>query len=344
MAFTPMSGRCTGFEMGTIDLSPLAYPYGSECAADTVNKHSGSYSCKIKNAWFQSNAYERFFIDAGTSEVYIGLWYYPGDLMAGAYNRIEFLLQGGGVISLHLNTFGMWDAYSATCDSCSHTLIASGTIPITTAWHHIAVRLNVADAGNLVTIVDGVIDIVFAGDTAPNAGDTDIAFVYYALRDVPNAHDTTSYIDDVTIGTGGYPADYRYEAVMPNADIDNTNWVGSAAGDLFELINEKPPSDVDYIYTITNAANVNLGVEAWNATDKTPAFVQYWARVMKDEAAAHQLQFVSRVADVTDPGTPLDLLAAYEYVAEIFLLSPDANAWQASDFTDLRLNMVATIV
>lgn len=341
MAFTPWPGLCTGFEAGTIVLSPFTSMSGG-CTLESTPAlvHTGDYSLKLNNGSGWVIASYNFNI-LTTNDVYIEMWYYPATAGIGTPQMftVQAVTTDNKIVSVLMNSVDAWDLY---VDSVK---VASGTIPVTVAWHHIAVHFVIDNTvGKVETYIDGTPDIVYNGDTQPG---TDSTISYVGPTQGSNGHgdDRTTYVDDVTVGTGGWPADYHYTWIAPDADIDITNWTLIGGATAWEVLSERPPSDVDGAYTDVDDAYLQLRLADWVAPGETPAFVEFWARLMKDEAAAHQVEFHELDSGMNDVnGGAENILTALAYIAHIFQTAPDAGAWTQAKVDDLIEGIKALIV
>ena len=119
------------------------------------------------------------------------------------------------------------------------TKLASGTVPVNPSiWHHIQVRFVLHDStGILQTKIDGVPDIDYTGNTM---GSTSGAF----WIDMYQVSNTSCVIDDFIVGTGGWPGDYRCEALTVNSDV-SSSLVPSTGSTIYGVLDDIPPSE-DY--------------------------------------------------------------------------------------------------
>lgn len=328
MTFTPFPGLCSGFEFGTIAISTHVAYWGT-CNIQSVTKHTGTYAMFVGHNWPSDGGYT-WYMPAGKSDVYIGLWlklaHFGGTLTITAATADSKELQ------LRITAPGVWAIY---VDS---VLKATGTITVTTDWHNLKIRFFSNDAGVVAFYVDGIYDTGFSGDTKPGAS---AIIDHITIRGLDN----NAYVDDVSIGEGGYPNDLRYDLIVPDADISNVDWDLSAGVDAWDLVNEVPASDVDYIYTETNGSEIVLRMADWDNTNKIPKFLCVWARVKKDEADAHLLKLsIKDSLGNTASGSDQNVLTAYTYINEIFLTSPSGAGWDDAQVDDVRVALTATIV
>jgi hypothetical protein len=332
MAFTPVWG--CGFEVGHKQVIPAADQTAGDISVTTLSKKTGSYSL-VSPGW-SANHYWRVPV-ALASEYYVGLWIYNygngGDLKGSL--RLEACLDDGKLIDVRWNVATC--CYDAYVDG---NLRESGTVPVDkTQWHHLQVHFLIDDAGNIDTIVDGTLDVTYGGDTKPSAT-TNIQYIRF--REVTNFEN--QFLDDIVIGTGGYPGDLRADPLYPNADTATEDWTRSAGADTWDLIEEVPPSDATYISSGTDAQQSIVGLTDWTGTGKVPKFVVAWVRGWKTDAVADQVKIIDQEGVDTNVGPAMDLLTGTSYVSKLLLNAPDGTVWDDTHVDALELGVESVIV
>lgn len=335
MAFSMDFG--TGFEMGGSTIEEIADTYNGDDKIDvTTDEHTGTYALE----WWGHNglALMQWNTSGSPTDVYVGLWIkYTHD---DAVNNIMIRAETDGTdLSLRADvaTGGLYyDTY------VGGSKVADGTIhlPDYVVYHHVQIRFHLADSGHIETRVEGLDDISYSGDTK-QGGATEITAI---VLDWASGNLYKAYIDDFAFGTGGWPGDIRFDALVPDGD-DSVTWTGSDGNqvDNYALIDEVGPSDADYVRSTADAEQDKYDLADWDGTDKTPTTVILWARVKKDEAAAHLLKLI------LDDGTENvsaghNLLTSFGYVHRLDETPPSGGAWDESTIDDLKVGVESEIV
>jgi hypothetical protein len=313
MAFTMEFG--TGFEMGQVPVRAGVLD-NSGCTIESTTTHTGSYAAKATN-------YGYTIVRSGSTEVYVGAWVRFSAYL-DRYPSI-FMKSGGTAIAELRWVDPHWDAY------VGGVLVASGTVGVLLAstWCHVQIHFKCADAGNFDTVIDGVPDITYPGDTKPAALDSidEIQF---------KASGTTATIrmDDIAIGTGGWPGDIRFDAVLINGD-SSAAWSRSTGADNYALLDEVPPSGVDYVYTTADAADLYTTPGTWDDTDglgnvvKDPIAVTVWSDARKQDGNTDDKlsETITEGANTIQNASPESLLTSYENRWFTAFTAPDGTEW-----------------
>jgi len=320
MAFTPTFA--TGFEMGSLEILPFGDRVNA--AALTTYKKTGAYSTMLGN-----NAPAFFRVAVSGSDYYVGAWVYLPAQYLGTDGilAIQAVLDDGKIIEVNIAVGN--STYDAYVDSA---LVASGTVVIERDnWHHVQVHFIIADAGTIATVIEGIADITYSGDTKPSAT-TNIVFIKFLMA----ATSRNSWVDDLTIGTGGWPGDWRFDAIVPNADTATEQWSLSAGADSYALIDEIPPSDSDYLYTATTGQRTLVELADWDGAGKSPQAVVVWTRAWKSDATADQIKQVLVSGATTDVGAAQDLLTSATHVKTVYDNDPNT----AAEWTDAAIDAI----
>ncbi|MEA3242331.1 MAG: hypothetical protein U9Q19_02685 [Pseudomonadota bacterium] len=143
------------------------------------------------------------------------------------------------------------------------TLLASGTTILTVGtWFYIELKCYMDDTnGEYELRING--NSEFSANTVDTRDDPDSN---YASRvTFYNPYDTgDTYLDDIYIlgdtanTAGGFLGDVSIETVMPNANGTQADFTRSAGASDWELVDEVPASDTDYLYSSTAADQVTV--------------------------------------------------------------------------------------
>ena len=342
MAFTFEFG--TGFEYGQVPIhasrleNGVDVGYSSLQAIQTVTPHTGVYAMTI---WSNASGIPcewRFVRTVAGSEIYVGVWFRQGAFVSAETARIRIYVGANVICDIRRPRNGtMFDAYVGA------GLVASGTVgTIPADWHHIQLHvLSHAVNGIIETRIDGVPDITYNG--AVGGGDiTKVAFMN-------SSNTSTIDIDDLSIGTGDWPGDIRYELLPVNSDV-SVAWTRSAGAVNWDLVDERPASTVDYVYASTDVSDRYGTPGTWDETDglgtivKDPIAVVAWANLHKVDGNLDdkiQLTMGDGVDEIV--GGYQSLLTSREqrwYLSEV---APDAGAWTTVDVNALILGIDSDI-
>lgn len=331
MAFSMDYG--TGFEMGSNKLVPASQRVQTS-VVDSA--HTGDYTLRVDSEGGGRRGWMRFAPSGSPSELYISAWVYAwGAYEMDSYFRI-YVKTSGGDISIRFRSDHYWDAF------VDGVKVADGAVNISTnSWHSVQLHVVIGNSGTIETKIDGIDDVNYSGDTQPGASSV-ITWVQPYLHETSDCPEVK--VDDFCFGTGGWPGDIRFDALVPDGD-NSVTWTGSDGNqvDNYALIDEAGPNDADYVRSTANAEQDKYDLADWDGTDKTPTTVILWARVKKDEAAAHLLKLI------LDDGTENvsaghNLLTSFGYVHRLDETPPSGGAWDESTIDDLKVGVESEIV
>ena len=321
MPFTMEFG--TGFETGATN-GPLRsgiFSQGGAVMGTGANKHTGTYA-------IDCTSLSRFWKVAGlppAGEKYLSLW---AKVSSEALCSLAIQFQdAAAAVLVDLRRYGTkLDAYVGA------NLVANGVVDFDAAsFHHIQIHVLIADgaAGVIETIIDGIPDIVYNGDTKPGAS-TNIEQVQLLVLN----NTTGFYADDFCFGAGGWPGDIRFDPVLLSADSAPLDWTPSTPGTHWSLIDETPPVSADYVYALTDVSDRYETPGTWDDTDgmgnvvKDPIAVTVWADVRKQDGNTNdKLQISQKVGANEVVGGYETLLTSYENRWLMRVLAPDAAEW-----------------
>ncbi len=320
MAFTMEFG--TGFEMGQVPIQAgVAENVYGVTSIKSDNKHTGTYSIRIINAY--NGCHYGFYRSTASNEVYMSFWinYMQHASLAPV---IRFMVDETIIGYLRWDLDSYWDAY------VNDVKVADGTVAVSpSTWVHIQIHYKCADVGVFETIIDGVPDITYNGDTKPSDSDliSSVRFAGTALSV------DGYYLDDVAIGTGGWPGDIRFDAVLVDSD-ESVAWSRSAGTDNYALVDERPPSSIDYVYAQADVSDRYGTPGTWDDTDglgnvvKTPVAVIAWADARKQSGNSDDKLQLTQGDGVNEAdGGYESLLTSYENRYFIRETAPDGGAW-----------------
>jgi hypothetical protein len=338
MAFTMEFG--TGWEVGAmlVKAGTITYtnPADNYQRLATTVRHTGAYAWLLDPIVHTHDASIRVTRPAPSNEIYISLW----TRIDSTDGRV--IVQNGGSTLCMLQwvpTF--WRLYVGS------TQVAVGTVAVSAGtWQHLQAHFVIGEAGLVETIVDGIPDITYSGNTQPGATDqiTDVRL------SSPSKY-AKYYLDDFCFGTGGWPGDIRFDPVLVNGDVpEHCAWSPSAGADHYALVDERPPSSADYVYARADLGDRYTTPGTWDDTDglgnvvKDPLAVVVWASARKqdgnqdDKLSLVQSDGSNEVAQAAG-----SLLTSYENRWYIRELAPDGGEWTTAKVNTLVIGLEADV-
>ena len=327
MVYTPIWG--TGFEMGSKEVVVASGITGT-VAIETSTKHTGAYALRIYGATSPDGVF-KIPLDEAQAELYVAAWLNASN-DPDAPTWFRFITSDGLYVGLE-NDASKWNAY------LNGSLMVAGSVSAPGGtWHLVELYVTVSNSGVLQTKIDGVADIDYSGDTQPGAGTT---IVQVECRQEGSVgHNPNFYVDDITIATGDWIGDVRYDAALvPTADTAVKWWEPSTGADNYALLDELPPSDVDYISSGSPGSKDLYEMADWTLADPTyeVQFIVDWIRAKKDVAGDQQIRSVIKSGATESSGGSVDLGTVYQYYGRILTTDPDtAVAWDEAGIDGLQ--------
>lgn len=324
----------TGFEMGSSNGLVLDGNMSSSEVLSVVTTlpNTGNYCASLP-----SNAWAQWVVNG--NEVYFSL-YLRHSAKFSVSNKTKFVayLDNGEEFGIQFDVFyGRW---SAIVDG---VVVASGSItfPIS-SWTHVQCRLlHHATAGKIQVYAEGILELDVDIATAISGS----AQIDYLRIQTPNhVGYPTFFMDDFWVDDSGYPGNLRAEALLPTADAALADWLLSSGSDMFDLVDEVPFNDGNYLYTEIDGDQFTLDLSDWNGTGKTLHSVSLWHRAWKDVAAAHQLKIIDSDGSNVNVGPGIDLLTTPTYIAKHLTLAPDGTTWSDAKLDALEIGAEGEIV
>ena len=315
MAFEALYG--TGFEAGSIGIVSSALRYRTYINSSVV--HTGSYSCNIA-ASANEESWIRFEVPGSHSELYIGAWLWITDIEDFAL--VTVVLSDGKKVGLRYDIANQeWDAY------INGSVVQDGTVSHSiNAWHHLSLHIIIDDASGVIEWkVDGVSDTAYSGDTKPGGGST-ISYVEFYGDDPGLSGANTFYLDDFVFGAGGWPADYRWRSVVPNADTAQKDFTPSTGTDNYDLVNDVGPNDSEYVYTDTPGHKDLYDLADFSlSANETIGAVMQWMRSKKDAAGDALMRPLLTSGSTESAGSSNPITTAWAYYWEIYTKDPNTD-------------------
>ena len=328
MAYTPVWG--TGFEVGSTELVVASDVTGA-VTADSGTKHTGAYSLKLYGNTTPDAVFGIALSEAQT-ELYISAWLNASN-DTDELSRFEVFTSDGYAVGIRNDT-AYWDAYVNGVKVADGAVSAAGG-----GWHLVELYVSIGDAGAIQSKIDGVADLTYSGDTKPGTGTTIVSVVFRQTGSV--SHNPNFYIDDLTIATGGWIGDVRYDAVLvPTADTAQKEWTPSSGSYNYALVDEVPPSDDDYVSAGSTGYKDLYGLGNWTPAESTyqVEFLVDWIRAKKGTAADQQIRSVVLSGTTESSGGSIALSTVYRYYQRLLTTDPDTSAvWDTTGIDALQV-------
>lgn len=155
------------------------------------------------------------------------------------------------MVTMRVLTTGAIEFRSADGNSGTQFGVTAGPVVVANAYNHIEIKiLSHASAGTIELRVNGAVKLALAGLNTDGANIAQFA-IGHNCGFSTNATTTAYYKDLVLWDTSGaYGNDFQGSVavhdLIPNADI-SLNWTPSSGATGWDLIDERPPNDADYV-------------------------------------------------------------------------------------------------
>jgi hypothetical protein len=299
--------------------------------------HTGTYCLYVNN--FQLDGWVSLESNPPTQEVYISFWVNPGQYGYLTNNLIKIGVVGWNGVSWETYLgieyrSGYWDAYA------NDVQIGTGSIVVDNVWHHVDLHLKiVGGVGTVETRIDGTTDLSATGGAT---GSLDNIWIFMKAFGGGQGF----FFDDIVIAdaSSGWLGDIRIEAIIPESDTATTQWTPITGIDNFEMVNNVPAVDSEYVYAESNALRDLYNMTNWDGNHKQPLAVVQWLRAWKDSANLEKIRTVVKSGGTTLVSSDIDLTTAPALYNEILELNPDGNiSWTESTINSLILGQDSVI-
>ena len=255
----------TGWELGeAIEHTAITWSSSSEAVVQTDIVRTGTYALRMKTAGISPSGANAFTktLSGNLQETYTRLALYIG-VSSGSADLLQafWALFDGASSQVAL---GFWPSDfklravrggTGEMGMTGGTLLDTGSVVLNTeTWYLIEIYAKIADSGTLTVKVNGVTAIGFSGDTAATANEY-ATVIKGGGAGVGTSKGCDIYLDDWAVngtagssqnswvGTGGVY--YR----KGTADGSLLQWTPSAGTVHFEMIDDIPANDGDWVYS-----------------------------------------------------------------------------------------------
>lgn len=211
MAFVPVWG--TGFEMGNVPTRAGKCVTANSPLIVSTGAKTGTYAVRLGSNF--NNAYVRVFVNSLT-DLSVGCWAKYSS-QSPAKMDIRFNQSNGNSMRLRVDAAAeTWNLIQYVAAGSTETVVAVGSVQVTTTdWHNMQVWLN---GTALQTRINGNADISYLFSSAI------VSIDFYGEG---AAGGYGGFFDDISIGSGGWTGDIRYDVLIPDADTAVHSWVPS---------------------------------------------------------------------------------------------------------------------
>ena len=230
-------------------------------------------------------------------------------------------------------------------------LAASAPVIISGGYQHFEAVLFCATVGGACEVrIDGVTVLNVTGVNTQAQATAVIGQVKVGLFD--NVHLTfPPYmdVDDYALwDTEGYQnadfiGDKKVYFLLPNADTAEEDWTPATGADSYEMVNNVPPNDAQYIQAANPGDLSRFDLTNLPAEVVSVAGIVALARVVKTDAGNAKIRLGVTSGGDTDTGAELPVSMAPAYLQSIFELDPDTDApWTVSGVNACQLQIERT--
>jgi hypothetical protein len=300
---------------------------------------------------FGSAAEQRFVLPNNRQTVGVGLRYWPANFPVGT--NLHELVRFRNVANIDHVKIGVdVNGYIQVINGSGTTIGASsGSVIVPGAWQHIEVKVLVdGSVGTLQVRVEGVTKVNLTGvNTRNHATDTNVYSL--SIGEPSNANSTTFYIKDFVVwdATGTQNTDFlgtvQIMRLTPSSDVAMA-WGKSSGTVGYDLINDSPPVDTNYISAgigpIPAAATVELTDLPANVTSVKAVLPVY--RATKTDGGDGNIQAGMISSGVTGNGTDRPITSAFTYWWDVIEKDPNTSApWTPTNLNAARLTINRTV-
>jgi hypothetical protein len=234
------------------------------------------------------------------------------------------------------------------------TILGTSTLPLITAqaWHHVEARIVIDDTvGEFELYVNGdaVAGMNLTGLDTRNGGISTCAQIAILQRATSGGSrqayhfkdflvwDTTGSVNNTFIGL----CEILY---LPLDGDSSLNWTPSTGATGYDLLNEAPPDDADYISAASAAVSPAEFTFQNLPTDVTSVkALLSVGRLQKTDAGAATVQMGLKVSGSTDLGADRNITEAYTYWFDVSEISPaTAIPWNPTEVNNATIQIDRT--
>lgn len=239
---------------------------------------------------------------------------------------------GGENVSIVLTTSGRVQAWSG--DGQTGTLLAtSGQVVVADSYQHFEGFVDCGAAGAVEVRINGVTVINVAGvNTNPSGGfAAQIEIIRQnatsgATMEVDDIYAWTATGESDDVSNNDFIGDKKVYTTFPDADTATEEWDLSGGADTFDLLNNNPPNDANYIYADEAGPRSIVEIAALPLEIVSIAAVMTMTRTWKTDAGNAKVRPFLVSAGVEEPGTEHPLSMAPTYYQDVYEVDPNTGA------------------
>lgn len=288
---------------------------------------------------------------------------YSGDTKPGSnalINYIKYAQMGAGFQYLYYDDlsvgYGDWpgdlryDVMYPTADTATHDwLPGSASLQATPAAPDVAVGAAGGLTGNYrykCTLVDPygeTLGSVASALVAPASQKVELSNIPTGLADWTTARKIYRTV------AGG--AVYKLVTTLNATDVTYSDNIADGALGAeepanvhYSQIDERPPSDADFIRTAVDGAKDLHDLSSWLEDAKVPRYVIQWARLRKETADMQTAKIAMQSGATYSAGAELPLNSQYEYFSRTVENDPATDAaWTAAGINGMQSGVEAVV-
>jgi len=326
----------TGFESGGLE---ACMQLRETPTVVTSQKRTGYYSLYI-------NGFMSVFLDfgGGYTEIYFRVGYRHHTTNGnGPFLSLQNT-NGWNVLTFCRNSSG---AIDVRLGGCTDSVIATGGSLPQDQWKCIEGHVVIDGTNGVVDVkVNGALVIEFDGDTEVDAAAPDLYAAEFGYWNV--THNVVCHFDDIAVNSAAGSVNNSWIGqggiigLYPNAAGEYTQLTPSA-GNNYECVDERPPSDADYVYSATGGLKdlYNLTPCAL-APGTTIKAISWVGRARNTQSGATAVTRLIRTASTDYAGAeavPID--TEFQGLTEVIEQNPNTSAnWSLADLDALQAGVV----
>jgi hypothetical protein len=319
-----------GFETG--DLSLWTTYQSATIQTATPASFSGTYmlQCSVSQSVTKD-------LGSNKSELYLAFKFYP---TSDSYSE-QIMYFKDSTASLGLTINRNTSTYLASARlSWGGTLLATGiTLMPINKTYLIEVYYKPLNSGGVITLkIDGIQQFSFSGDTTS----INEEIRYVCLGGVSGVSNSAAYYDDFIIDDANWIGNTRVGIIVPDGTGTTNNWTASA-GNAWDCLNEKPPSDTDYVYSNTTNQIATYAMTTIASMNSVKAIQLQGSAAYEGSPTPTKIQLGVRASGTDYFATDFSPGVGFGMLTKILELNPaDSAAWEQADIDALEVGVKAT--
>jgi hypothetical protein len=307
---------------------------GNNISVDTSTKKTGNASYKMQE--FFSSAYGDVNVSA-TRQLRVGFFFNPNNtIYAGAAKSILQLRASGGSELAAIYQTGSGGSSDLILKVAGVTQDTEVGANAGGDFFHLGIDVKIDSSSGWVSVYKDGIEILSASG---NTGNSDIEVVRFTNPGISEyQYYDDMYIDDTTgEATPAPPPISRFYWLAPNGIGNYSDWTKSSGSDGYNLVDEVPPSDSDYVEadSVGEDESYNMDTLSLGANQYIKAVIP---TVRADRAGGtEEIKLGARLSSTDLLGDSQPLPTSAGYLHEYMETKPGGGSWEQSDIDSFEI-------